>query len=102
MVVLVKKVSSDDRTKVSFGETRRRLIIQRAKGIVMEKSPIHIEKLLSFIEYEMGIRRENAKGVLVILHDIEKITIDKATDIVHWGKRVEIPQGDLTKDGSKT
>jgi len=85
--------------KVSFGETRRKLIIEHGKRVVKDKTPMHIEKLLSWIELEVGIKRDNAKSIVVILHDTEIIDIDNETGMVYWGKRPKITQGKQENTG---
>lgn len=79
--------------KAGFGEQRKKMIRKKAEIVIKSKVPNHIEKILSWIEYDVGITRDTAKAILIMLHDIGKITIDKDTDMVYWGNRSEIPQG---------
>ena len=68
------------------------MIIKRASETIQNKSPLHIEKILSWIELNCGITRANAKSVMVVLKDTDKITLNEDTGIVYWGKRSQIPQ----------
>lgn len=56
--------------------------IKLLEEFLKDKCPMHMEKLLSYIEYKMGFARENARSKLMILFDVGKINIDPETKIV--------------------
>ncbi|KYK22352.1 hypothetical protein AYK24_08390 [Thermoplasmatales archaeon SG8-52-4] len=88
-----------EKKKVSFGIANRLMTIKRATEIVKEKSPIHVEKMLSWIELECGIKRDNAKSILIILKDTDKITLDSESGMIYWGKKSQIPQENEEETG---
>lgn len=56
--------------------------IKLLEEFLKEICPIHMDKLLSHIEYKMGFARENARNKLMILFDVGKIDINTETKIV--------------------
>ncbi len=81
-----------EKKRIGFGEFRRKMIIDHATKVVKERTPIHIEKLLSWLELEIGLARKNAQSILIVLHDTEIISIDNDTGMVYWGKKSKIGQ----------
>lgn len=92
MVTEKEKEILNKSIKAGFGEQRKMMIRKKAEIIIENQCPNHIEKILSWVEYDVGIKRDTAKAILIMLHDIGKITIDGKTDMVYWGNSDQIPQ----------
>lgn len=97
-----EKETEKKRIKIGYGEERKKLIRKQVEIVIKSRVPVNIEKLLSWIEYDVGINRDTARSILIMLHDIDVITIDEEKGMVYWGNPTQIPQGNSEKEGSKT
>jgi hypothetical protein len=70
------KLSADDRLRLNFGQTNRRLILEDLNKILIQKQQLCLDKRWKFV---------NGRGQTVIVRDLfEKIShyVRKFTDIV--------------------
>lgn len=65
------------------GEARNKLRTEQILSLCKRKCPIGYEELLSWVQREIGIKRDLAKSHLVILHDTKEIKIDTTTGKVY-------------------
>lgn len=72
-----------------FGESRKKHNFLKVLGLCKRRLPLHLEKLLSWIEFETGLSRNNAKSMLMVLLDIEMIKIDEVKKMVFLGEKVD-------------
>lgn len=94
-----KEVKETVKKPLFFGEARKRDNFLKVYALCKKKCPIHIEKMLSWIEFETGISRINAMSMLMVIKDIDLIEIDELKKLVSINENASVKLGYLDSGG---